>query len=789
MNLKTDTMQELTQKTGNYLNELNTVQRQAVTSKDGPVLVVAGPGSGKTRVLTYRIAYLIEQGVIPWHIMALTFTNKAAREMQERIEKVVGIKAKQVWAGTFHSIFARLLRVEAEHIGYPSNFTIYDTEDTKSAINSIVTEMNLNKEWYNPNAIRSRISACKSNLITPKLYEQKPELIEEDKIAKRPYFLDIYTKYNEKCWRSGAMDFDDLLFRLYELFQNHPAILEKYRQRFHYFLVDEFQDTNFLQYAIVRKFVSYEGSPRNICVVGDDAQSIYGFRGATIQNILDFENDFKPYSIQTFKLEQNYRSTHHIVQAANQVILNNSKQIQKTIVSEKGEGQRIQVLKAMTDDEEGKRVADNILEQKNRWHISNRDIAILYRTNAQSRIFEEKLRHYNIPYRVFGGLSFYQRKEVKDLIAYLRLSINPSDDEALSRVINYPRRGIGNTTMDKINAVASGLSKPVWEVLTTTDVGARANSAIQDFANKIKSFINKAKTQNAYDAAMYIAKHSGLIDALKEDTTLEGIQRLDNVTSLLDGIKAFVEDDVEAEEIPGDLRPEAGLPEEDEKSLAAYLQNIALLTDLDEAKEEDDFVTLMSVHSAKGLEFRSVFVAGLEEELFPSFMSKDNPDGLDEERRLFYVAITRAEEFLTLSYAMSRYRYGQVRYNTHSRFLVEINALHLQADSPIGVKSKVVRDKWSAEGPSSRQPSGVKGNFIRPRPATLSAAVPENFVASDPTSIQTGMKVLHPLFGEGKVVAIDGLNEKRVATVFFTSPEVQQQKRILLKFAKLQILD
>ncbi|HMR43679.1 MAG TPA: UvrD-helicase domain-containing protein, partial [Saprospiraceae bacterium] len=432
-----------------YLDGLNEVQKQAVTTTEGPVLVVAGPGSGKTRVLTFRIAHLIEKGVAPWEILSLTFTNKAAREMTERIEKVVGTKANNVWAGTFHSVFAKILRREADKIGYPTNFTICDTADTKSVLTAIIKEMNLDKNVYNPNQIRSRISSAKSNLITPKAYVERPDLMEEDRLAKRPNFFKIYENYVVRCRRSGAMDFDDLLYKLYELLQTNPGgVLEKYREKFRYVMVDEFQDTNFLQYAIIRKLVHFENSPRNICVVGDDAQSIYAFRGATIQNILDFENDFKNFDIKVFKLEQNYRSTEHIVRAANELITYNRKQIPKTIWSAKGQGQKIQVIKGMSDAEEGKRVADAILEQKNRHHLSNKDIAILYRTNAQSRVFEENLRRFNIPYRVFGGTSFYQRKEVKDFIAYLRLAVNPLDEEALRRTINYPRRGIGDATIE-----------------------------------------------------------------------------------------------------------------------------------------------------------------------------------------------------------------------------------------------------------------------------------------------------------------------------------------------------
>ncbi len=789
-------MQTHTQPAHSYLNQLNTVQRQAVTTTEGPVLVVAGPGSGKTRVLTYRIAHLIQKGVAPWEILALTFTNKAAREMKERIEKVVGPRANRVWAGTFHSIFAKILRVEAQHIGYPSNFTIYDTDDTKSVITAIINEMNLNKEQYNVNNIRARISSCKSNLVTPKMYVNDPSMMEEDRQAKRPFFQQIYEKYVGRCKRSGAMDFDDLLFRLYELFQNHASVVDKYRAKFRYLMVDEFQDTNYLQYAIVKKFANYEGSPRNICVVGDDAQSIYGFRGATIQNILDYENDFKQYGIQTFKLEENYRSTDHIVKAANEVISYNRRQIPKTIFSSKGEGQRIKIIKAMTDSEEGKRVADFIIEQKNRHHLSNKEIAILYRTNAQSRVFEEWMRHFNINYKVFGGLSFYQRKEIKDLIAYLRLSINQRDDEALRRIINYPSRKIGKTTIEKLSADADQAGKPIWEILPSVNLPGQARNAIDNFVALIEDFAEKAQTLDAHTMAEYIARRSRLMDELKQDTTVEGIGRLDNVTSLLDGIKTFVEDDVistgrEMDEEVDELIP---VTDPTDKSLAAYLQNIALMTDLDDADMNGDFVTLMSVHSAKGLEFKSVFVAGMEEQLFPSFMSMDTPEGLDEERRLFYVAITRAEQFLTLSYAASRYRYGQERYNPPSRFLDEINLEHLDAASPIGSKAMAPLGRFDQGGLSGsstgRTASGVTGNF-KPRGTAqqpVLRADPATFKPSPADQIQTGMKVLHLKFGEGKVLAVDGARDNRMATIFFNDLEVDKQKRIALKFAKLQIM-
>ncbi|MCB9082429.1 MAG: UvrD-helicase domain-containing protein [Lewinellaceae bacterium] len=764
-----------------YLDELNEVQRKAVIQTDGPVLVVAGPGSGKTRVLTYRIAHLIEKGVAPWEILALTFTNKAAREMKERIERVVGDAANRVWAGTFHAIFARILRVEAEKIGYPSNFTIYDSDDSASVINAIIKELNLDKSVYNTNAIRSRISSAKSSLITPRLYAENEELMEQDRMAKRQYTHVIYQKYTERCKRSGAMDFDDLLYRLYELIQQNPdGVLDKYRARFKYVLVDEFQDTNHLQYAIIRKLVQFEGSPRNICVVGDDAQSIYAFRGATIQNILDFEEDFQKYGIQVFKLEQNYRSTDQIVQAANHVIAYNRRQIPKTIWSNKGVGHKIKVIKALTDTEEGKRVVDTIVEQRNRYHLSNKEIAILYRTNAQSRIFEEYLRRYNLPYRVFGGLSFYQRKEVKDLIAYLRLAVNPRDEEALRRVINYPKRAIGDTTVDKISAAAGEANQPMWELLGTVDVGPRTHKAIAAFVRMIQSFMTLAQTGNAYEVAVTIAERAGLIDTLKTDTTVEGLSRLENLNALLDGIKTFVEED-ESSETTG----------QEDKSLASYLQNIALLTDFDnEENSEGDYVTLMSVHSAKGLEFKSIFLVGMEEKLFPSFMALDTPEGLDEERRLFYVAITRAELFLTLSYALSRYRFGQMRYNEISRFLEELPREHLESTGALPGTSFGRGSSTASAGRESASPgASVSGNFQR-RTTAQSAPLrvdPKTFSPSPSNQIQAGMKVLHLKFGEGKVISVDGSQDNRVATIHFSEID-SPERRIMLKFAKLQIL-
>jgi DNA helicase-2/ATP-dependent DNA helicase PcrA len=754
-----------------YLQALNDVQRQAVTTTEGPVLVVAGPGSGKTRVLTYRIAYLIEQGVAPWEILALTFTNKAAREMKERIEKVVGQRANRVWAGTFHSLFARILRVEAEHIGYPSNFTIYDSDDTKSLLGVLIKEMNLNKEVYSINSVRQRISSAKSNLITPKLYQQNEELMNQDRMARMPHLHRIYLAYTQRCKQAGAMDFDDLLYRLYELLQSNEDVRQKYRRQFRYVLVDEFQDTNHLQYAIVRKLVNYPESPRNICVVGDDAQSIYAFRGATIQNILDFEQDFAKHGIQTFKLEQNYRSTEHIVQAANELITYNRKQIQKRIWSDKGSGHKIRVIKATSDVEEGRRIADTVLEQKTRYHLANSDIAILYRTNAQSRIFEEYLRRFNIGYRVFGGLSFYQRKEVKDLIAYLRLIVNPKDEEAFRRVVNFPKRGIGNTSVQKIAELASRSGISLWEAAQQISLPKRTRSNLNDFLRVIDTARKQQTTTNAYDLALQVAKQSKLWDHYRNDNSIEGMSRQENFESLLNGIQAFVTDEDTL------LEDEGG-----DKSLAAYLQNIALLTDLDDkSADNQDHVTLMSVHAAKGLEFKSVFVVGLEEKLFPSFMSMDTPEGLDEERRLFYVAITRAEQLLTLSFANSRYRYGKMTHNEPSRFLEEVPDHHLE--SAAALRSNPEREAMTTSyGPPAAK---VSGNFRRRTAGPAKPVIdPKDFRPDPSDKIRAGMTVLHLKFGQGKVIAVDS----GVAHIHFKSTP-QPDKKIMLKFAKLQILE
>ncbi len=747
-----------------YLNELNDIQRQAVEATEGPVMVIAGPGSGKTRVLTYRMAHLINKGVAPWQILALTFTNKAAKEMKERIERVVGSGANRIWAGTFHSLFARILRVEAHKIGYPNDFTIYDTDDSKSLVAEIIKSMNLDKKAYNNGAVRSRISAAKSNLITPKAYVANEELMALDRMNRRPLIHVIYEKYTAKCLRAGAMDFDDLLLQMFRLlYQNPEGVREKYQRQFQYLLVDEFQDTNYLQYEIVKLFTNYPGSKHNVCIVGDDAQSIYSFRGATIENILQFENDFP--DVKTFKLEQNYRSTQFIVEAANEVINYNKNQIQKKIWTEKTDGNKIKVMKAITDSDEGKMVANAIVEQKNRYNLRNQEFAILYRTNSQSRVFEESLRRANIPYRIYGGMSFYKRKEIKDVLAYIRLTVNDKDDEALKRVINYPRRGVGATSLTKIAKIADDNDVSMWEVLTQIDFNMRSKKTLGEFVTMVQSFKKKAESNNAYDTAVFIARQSGILSLLKSDTSIEGVNRLENVNSLLDGIKEFVEDDELDED---EIAPKT-------KSMSEFLQTISLMTDADNDPELVDTVSLMSIHAAKGLEYRSVFVTGLEENLFPSYMSLSSPDQIDEERRLFYVAITRAEEFLTLSYANSRYQYGNVRFNDMSRFLEEISEANIDALQSIKRKSQTFG-----------QPK-ILGNFKTLGGANTPALSinPEDFEPSPSSTIKEGMKVLHLKFGEGKVTSID---EREVATIYFDGLHDNKEKRIMLKYAKLQIL-
>lgn len=757
-----------------YLDQLNDVQRMAVSTMDGPVMVIAGPGSGKTRVLTYRIAHLLNNGVPPWQILALTFTNKSAKEMKERIEKIVGSGANRVWAGTFHSIFARILRVEAHRIGYPNDFTIYDTDDSKSVIKEIIKTLKLDPKVYNVGAIRSRISSAKSNLITPKAYVVNEDLMTSDKMNRRPMTHLIYEKYTHKCLKAGAMDFDDLLLQMFKLlYQNPDEIRLKYQRQFQYLMVDEFQDTNFLQYEILKLLCVYEGSPQNVCIVGDDAQSIYSFRGATIENILMFEQDFP--TLKIYKLEQNYRSTDHIVAAANEVINYNKNQIQKKIWTDNIGGHKIKVIKAVTETDEGKRIADTIVEQKNRFGLANREIAILYRTNSQSRVFEECFRRSNIAYRIYGGMSFYSRKEIKDLIAYLRLTVNPKDNEALKRVINFPRRGIGKTTIDNLIALSNDNDMSIMEVLTQVDFNARSKKSIGTFMQIIRKCAHKTEELNAYDAALFIARTSGLIQHLKADTTIEGMNKLENVNSLLDGIKDFVEDDTLEEGEDATAQ---------DRSIAGYLQNISLMTDADQDDGEQDTVTLMSVHAAKGLEYKSVFVVGLEENLFPSYMSMSSPEQIDEERRLFYVAITRAEAHLTLSYANSRYQYGQMRFNDASRFLEEVPESSIDAISSIKRNVGGFSDSGSTGGLGTPK---LLGNFKKISRAPKSLAIdPKDFKPSPSDTIKEGMKILHMKFGEGIVQSID---DRSVATIVFSQLSDNAEKRIMLQFAKLQILD
>lgn len=747
-----------------YLNGLNAIQLKAVTHINGPVLVVAGPGSGKTRVLTYRIAHLIKEGINPREILALTFTNKAAKEMKGRIEKVVGHAAHQVWAGTFHSIFAKILRVEAPRIGFPSNFTIYDTDDAKSLINSLVKELGLDNKVYAPGNILGRISSAKSQIVTPEAYAANDLFLNNDRRSNIPFFSEIYKRYMNRLKRAGAMDFDDLLFHLFFILRDHPDVVDKYRHKFRYVLVDEFQDTNYLQYAIIKKLVKYKDSPCNICVVGDDAQSIYSFRGATIENILDFEKDFP--NLVTHKLEQNYRSTQSIVNAANEIIQHNKKQIQKKIWTDKSDVHGIQLIRALADTEEAKRVVDAIMEQRNRNHLRNSEIAILYRTNAQSRIFEEYLRRYNIPYRVYGGTSFYQRKEIKDLLGYFKLAINPNDDEALARIINYPRRGIGDSTIQAVRQLATETDQTMWQVLTSEAVIVRGKKALLDFVKMFEFFMVKAHEMNAFDLASLIYRQSGILEQLKAENPVESIARIENIQSLLDGIKEFVDnDEITDEDIPSD------------KLLSSYLQNISLLTDADKETTETEFITLMSVHSAKGLEFKSVFVTGLEEKLFPSWMSYDVPDGIDEERRLFYVAITRAESFLTLSFAQSRYRFGKLTYSDPSRFLEEITI-----DRP---------DKLPAGNiTKAPQKAAITGNFKPVKLLEQNNLVIDgvNFKASPVEHIKIGCTVLHLKFGEGFVKNIEGGAGNKVATIEFKQID-DPVRRIMLKFAKLQVLN
>ncbi len=763
-----------------FLSELNESQYEAVTNVQGPIMIIAGPGSGKTRVLTYRIAYLMQQGIDPFRILALTFTNKAAAEMRERIEKMVGAEARNLYMGTFHSVFARILRMEADKLGYPRNFTIYDTDDAKSLLKTIIREEGLNDKLYKPSTVYYRISNCKNSLIGFEDYKNSPELIAEDVSAGRPKMAEIYEKYAVRCFKAGAMDFDDLLFKMHELLNKFPEVLYKYQNRFTYVMIDEFQDTNFAQYQVVKKLSARH---ENVCVVGDDAQSIYAFRGATIENILNFEKDYP--DLKVFKLEQNYRSTEYIVNAANEVIQNNKGQLQKQIWTEKKGGDKIKVYRTASDTDEARMVADTIFDQKMRNHLTNNEFAILYRTNAQSRSFEEALRRLNIAYKIYGGTSFYQRKEIKDFLAYLRLTINPNDEEALKRIINFPKRDIGQTTIDRMIVSANQNDVTLWHTTEhpeiIDDIQGRARTAIKNFSVMIKSFRAQLNSKNAYEIAEYIGKTTGLVEELYKDKSAEGISRYENIQELLNGIKEYT-----VEEKPAYEEDEVA-PEND---LAAYLQQISLLTDQDEKEDNREKVKLMTVHAAKGLEFKSVFVVGLEENLFPSAMAIFTREELEEERRLFYVAITRAKQFLTLSYALMRYKFGQLNYGDASRFIDEIGPDNVQffgQKQPMPAREPETNSKWylNKNNTSKTEPKPV---VTTPQHLTKINKAGQNqkaVISSDLKELQPGMQVMHEKFNEGKVVAVEGVGENKIATIFF---EGHGQKKIMLKFAKLQIL-
>ncbi len=751
-----------------YLKDLNDVQRLAVEAVEGPVMIIAGAGSGKTRVLTYRIAHLIANGVDPFNILALTFTNKAAKSMKEKIIKLVGKDASNIWMGTFHSIFARILRVEAEKLGYTSNFTIYDTDDSKSLIKTILQEQQLDDKRYKPDAVLNRISSAKNNLYSVKEYMEDLQLQSDDIQSGKPKMGLLYELYTKRCFNSNAMDFDDLLYKTYVLLRDYPEALHKYQHKFKYVLVDEFQDTNFAQYVVIRKLAAMH---ENICVVGDDAQSIYAFRGANIQNILNFSKDYP--DLQTFKLEQNYRSTKNIVSVANNIIVNNKAQLKKQVWTDNGIGEKIRLIKALSDNEEGNMVAHYIFLSKVNNRLANKDFAVLYRTNAQSRSIEEALRKSNIPYRIFGGLSFYKRKEIKDLLAYFRLSINHNDEEALKRIINYPTRGIGKTTVEKVLVAADESDKNAWHVITNLKdyraqgmTGAVAEK-LEAFATMIKSFSAIIKTKTAWEAASHIAKSCGILKDLYDDKTPEGVSRYENIQELLNAINEF--SDKPQATIDGELIP---------NTLDEFVKDVALLTDADKDDPEDnDRVSLMTIHAAKGLEFPEVFVVGLEENLFPSQMSLNSRADLEEERRLFYVAVTRAQNKLTLAYATSRYRWGNLTSCEPSRFLEEIKEEHLETEF-INPKSKdnfnILKDRNSFN-----KPENIPVDFMKDKLTTA-----EDFVADDTSNLQVGMDVEHQRFGMGKVLMVEGKYPDTKATIFF---HAAGQKQLLLKFAKLKI--
>ena len=756
-----------------YLQGLNTSQRAAVEQIKGPVMIVAGAGSGKTRVITYRVAHLIRNGVDPFSILVLTFTNKAAKEMRERIIKVVGSEAKNIWMGTFHSVFAKILRVEAHHIGYPNNFTIYDTDDSKSLIRTILKEMQLDDKLYNANFVYNRISSAKNNLISATEYQKNEGIQAEDQSSGRGHLGVIYQTYAQRCYKAGAMDFDDLLFKTNVLMKTHPEVLYKYQNKFKYLMLDEYQDTNFSQYLIVKKLAAIH---ENLCVVGDDAQSIYAFRGANIQNILNFEKDYPDLNV--FKLEQNYRSTQNIVNVANSIIAKNENQLKKDVFSTNEIGDKIKIFRAFSDNEEGKIVAENIAQKRSLSGSPYRSFAILYRTNAQSRAMEEALRKIGIPYKIYGGTSFYQRKEIKDLIAYFRLTFNPNDEEALKRVINYPRRGIGNTSVERIMVAANQYNISLWDVIVNSEkyLDGRTATTVAPFGLLIQSFQAAAANSSlAFDTAMHIAQHSGLLKDLYEDKSVEGLSRYENIQELLNGVKEFSErEDIE------------------DRGLDVFMQDIALLTNEDNDKDPNaDTVSMMTIHASKGLEFPYVHVVGLEENLFPSQRSLSARSDLEEERRLFYVALTRAEKNIYISYATSRYQWGSLNNCEPSRFIDELDPQYLDLD----FKPQQQKSTDSSTFGNERSTWQQTDTFSKPKPQTRpkttsilpKAHIPSpGFAPSDTKNLQVGMEVEHERFGFGKVVNMEGKNPDLKATIFFKE---LGQKQLLLKFAKLRIVE
>lgn len=762
-----------------YLDSLNESQRVAVENIEGPTMVIAGAGSGKTRVLTYRIAYMMQKGVDPFNILALTFTNKAAKEMTERIGSIVGGgEAKNITMGTFHSVFARILRFNADRLGYPQNFTIYDTQDTKSLLKDIVKELNLDDKIYKPSMVYGRISAAKNNLISPEAYAENTDIIAEDRQSQRPELARIYKTYTVRCFKAGAMDFDDLLYQTNVLLRDFPDVLHYYQQKFKYILVDEYQDTNYAQYLIVKKLAAvYE----NLCVVGDDAQSIYSFRGANIQNILNFRTDYPDFKL--FKLEQNYRSTQTIVEAANSVISRNKEQIKKSVWTENDLGQPIKVIRTMTDNEEGKIIANKIFDVKHAEVSKWSDFAILYRTNRQSRSFEEAFRRLNMPYKIYGGLSFYQRKEIKDLMAYFRLTANPKDEEALKRVINYPKRGIGKTSWETIVIAANQYSVSLWDVISDfmsypVNIPGAARSKISDFVTMIQSFSAQLLTQSAYDLAQHIAKSSGILKELytDKDKGPEEVERYQNIEELLAGIKEFT----------------VQRGEDEQAILSDYMIDVALLTDADNDKDDDkNKITMMTIHSSKGLEFPHVFLVGLEENLFPSQLSINSRTELEEERRLFYVAVTRAEKTCTISYASSRFQWGNLVSSEPSRFIAEINQEYLTFENPYG--SSMGGGRSLNSGRPVTEHGFVGGlNKTTAVPSARSLKSLSDLSNKPSTSesmnldLKVGYNVEHDRFGKGKVTKLEGTGVDKKATIFFPHAGA---KTLLLRFAKLTVLE